>query len=408
MTFITNVVTAPRETQLDSFGRLRVSNPYTQVDTNHVDGLNDIAETQSISGTGTITLSTNHPSVAMALTGTGTLIRQSRTRGSYQPSKSLLIFLSGVINNGSNGTNVTSRIGYFDTNNGVYFEHRGNGAAGTMYVVIRSSNTGSIVNTAVVQSSWNFDKMDGTGPSKITIDPTKTLIYMFDIEWLGVGTVRASIVVDGQFYIVHKFHNSNLNTVPYMNTASLPLRYEISGTGNTGSLLKICGSVSSEGGYTPAGRYISVSNTNGSVAINSSTKKPVISIRLKSTAADKNVIAAAVSALSTASRNMYVELVIFRDVTTPLTGASWVSAGTDSFIEYDISATAVNTGGTVITSGYMGNKGDQTFTQAFTRVSRNTILSINLDGVSDVLTIRAITMTNTDSLSASLDVLEYI
>ena len=199
----------------------------------------------------------------------------------YQPGKSLLIFATGVLNpQQANESNVSTYIGYFDDENGVYFKHNN----GNTYVAIRSSTSGSVENREVLQSNWNIDTMDGNGPSGITLDISKTQIFYIDIEWLGVGTVRTGLVINGNFYIVHKFHHANTRENVYMTTPNLPLRYQISASGTSdtnGSLMEICSTVISEGGFEPKGiiqtlirdNIINISKANGEVAL--------LAIRLK-------------------------------------------------------------------------------------------------------------------------------
>lgn len=86
----------------------------------------------------------------------------------------------------------------------------------------------------MAQSAWNVDKLDGTGASGITVDPTKSQIFVFDFEWLGVGRVRTGLVVDGKIYYFHYFSHANVTNVVYMSTPNLPLRYELENDGTGG------------------------------------------------------------------------------------------------------------------------------------------------------------------------------
>ena len=124
-------------------------------------------------------------------------------------------------------TNLRQRVGYFGADNGIYFEIAGIGSTSISFVE-RSLSTGT--ETRVPQTEWNIDKLDGTGVSGITLDPSKAQIMWTDIEWLGLGTVRVGFVIDGQFIHCHSFHHANKIQSTYMTTASLPLRYEIANT----------------------------------------------------------------------------------------------------------------------------------------------------------------------------------
>lgn len=139
------------------------------------------------------------------------------------------------------------RWGAFDDQDGVYFELYET----TLNVVIRSSTTGSVVNTKVPQSSWNMDKLDGTGVSGVTIDVTKINIWWLDYQWLGSGRVRFGIFAkDGSRIICHIVENAGQNVVPYMRTGTLPLATEntnFAATGSGSQLRESCLAIYTEG-----------------------------------------------------------------------------------------------------------------------------------------------------------------
>lgn len=84
----------------------------------------------------------------------------------------------------------------------------------------------------VPQSEWNCDRLDGTGPSGITIDPQKLNVAEIFVQYLGAGPVsmRIEIAPEGNvpvFIVVHtfKFNNSQMTTsiaqpsFPHTNSA---------------------------------------------------------------------------------------------------------------------------------------------------------------------------------------------
>ena len=107
-------------------------------------------------------------------------------------------------------------------------------AFSTLSFVLRSNSIptpGTPSDTRTVnQADWNGDKLDGTGPSGITLDVTKTQILWMDFEWLGVGSVRCGFIINEQYIVCHTFNNANDITSVYMSTAILPVRYEITST----------------------------------------------------------------------------------------------------------------------------------------------------------------------------------
>lgn len=111
---------------------------------------------------------------------------------------------------------IRKRVGYFDDDSGIYLEVYN----GSVKVVIRSKVSGSVVNTEVAQANWNLDKLDGSGPSRATLDITKAQILMIDLQWLGVGRVRIGFVVNGVTYYVHQFLHANKISTVYMSNAN--------------------------------------------------------------------------------------------------------------------------------------------------------------------------------------------
>lgn len=100
--------------------------------------------------------------------------------------------------------------------------------------------------------------MDGTGISSISLNFTKAQLFVINFEWLSVGRIRFGFYLFGKINYCHQNTNLNLLTAPYMLSQNLPIRYEIITTyGETGSLVQICSTVISEGGYTPIGRSFS-------------------------------------------------------------------------------------------------------------------------------------------------------
>ena len=177
--------TGTKPASVDSFGRLRVSNPLTLFDSSHRHQDNGLWAT-SVANSGTATFNANQGLMDLAVTTTSgsKVYRETLRVFPYQPGKSLLILSTFVFNEAK--TNLRQRSGYFDNNNGFFLELSGT----TLSFVRRSYVSGTLVETKIPQSDWNTDKLDGTGLSGITLDMTKAQILWSDMEWLGVGSVR--------------------------------------------------------------------------------------------------------------------------------------------------------------------------------------------------------------------------
>lgn len=87
------------------------------------------------------------------------------------------------------------------------------------------------VNTRYPQSSWNMDKMDGTGSSLMNLDLTKMQMFYLDYTWYGAGAIRFGFKDNrGQVVYCHRIPNSNVNTEAYMRSGNMPARYETNTT----------------------------------------------------------------------------------------------------------------------------------------------------------------------------------
>ena len=344
---ISPAISYANSANIDAFGRLRVSTPFTLFDSSHRFADNNLWSTSTATG-GAATFNTSQGLIDLAVTAASgsEVVRETTKIFSYQPGKSLLVLSTFVMSSAKTG--LRQRVGYYGAANGYYLEQNDS----TVSFVERSSVSGALVNTPVTQASWNVDPMNGTGPSGITLDLTKAQILFMDLEWLGVGTVRIGFVIDGNFYVCHKFQHANIIASTYITTASLPLRYEITNTGATSgasTLKQICSTVLSEGGYELRGSQQAVGTpiTSPRTLTTGGTFYPIVSIRLKSTRLDAIAVATAISVIGNTAAN-YNWQVVSSGTTT---GGSWVSAGTNSSVEYNLTGSSF-TGGRILASGF--------------------------------------------------------
>lgn len=232
----------------DAFGRLRISNPLRLLDEKAVAASPVLGNFAS--GGGSFSKPANRSSFYLTTGGVGSLARrQSRQRGIYQPGASQEVHATFTF--GTPTTGIRQRVGYFDDNNGLYLEL--DGTTGLSFVV-RSKLTGSVVNTAIARAAWQ-DKLDGTGPSGLTLDLTKSQILAIDFQWLGVGRVRFGFIINGLYVQCAVANQANIGVGVYMSNPNLPLRWEVEGVSSAAvvNLEAICGSIQSEGGFPSRG-----------------------------------------------------------------------------------------------------------------------------------------------------------
>jgi hypothetical protein len=368
----------------DAFGRLRTSQPYTLFDSRarYYDH-NEFSSSTSTGGTVVYDANSSTYQLNVTSANGSSVIRETKRVFPYQPGKSLLVMTTFCMNTPK--ANLRQRVGYFTTNNGIYFENDGV----YNYLVIRSYSSGALVEDKVRQDAWD-NPFAG-----LNVD--RTQIFWTDIEWLGVGSVRCGFVINGAYVLCHTFHHANVagNTTTYMTTAVLPVRYEITNTAGTSGvsmMRQICSTVISEGGYN-AFTYSETAGRGTSVLrlVNAGTYYPVVSIRLDSTRLDAIVLPRQVDVLSP-TVNYYRWKLVLNPV---LTNADWAGTSTSGTVEYDTAATALS-GGTELQAGYVSSRElSELGADAFAFQ-----LGRTLAGVSDIVTLAmAATSNNADVLA---------
>jgi hypothetical protein len=379
----------PDSGAVDAFGRARVSEPFTLFDSVLRHSKNVELWNETISG-GTSEHLPNESSVLMTVTASGeSILRRTRKRFPYQPGKGLNILQSFAGSEPQEG--LVQELGLFDDNNGVILRASGT----TIQFVIRSSTTGSPVETVVNQSEWNID----TAP---WLDFSKTNIFTADLEWLGVGRVRCGFVLDGEYYYCHEFNHANNLDAVYMTTAVLPLTYDIEATAAaSGSMKQICSNVTSEGGYEPGGAiYITGRGASNFASISSETM--VAAIRMASGRTDNVILPAQVDVTigGNPAANVAAE---WRMRLNPTISGTWLDAANGRGNVQTMSSGTFS-GGTVVNGGLVAARSNIDF-----HPERSLELSLGADanGESDIviLTIQCSSATEATGLLGWREVL---
>jgi hypothetical protein len=360
---VTSVSSSQGSGSTDAFGRARISQPFTLFDSQlRYNKRNDQYVEQTVGGAST-TYNINESTLSLNVTAAaGDKVTRETTRVfAYQPGKSLKIMTTFAFDEGQTG--LTQRVGYFNDQNGIFFAN----IDGVNCIVKRSYITGSVVETVIPQNEWNIDKLDIASPSGVELDSSKSQIFFTDMEWLGVGSVRAGFVINGNFYVCHVFNHANLFDSTYMTTACLPVRYEIENTSATvasSTMKQICATVISEGGYDLTGSQHSIARgiTAPVSMTTAGTAYPVVSLRLSSDKLDSIAVLRDMSALGIVNQGRFIFSLI-RGAT--ITGGAWTSLS-GSNLEYNISAT--------------GMSGGDVLTNTVTAVTNQSSQSITLDG----------------------------
>ena len=392
----------PSGMAVDAFGRARISQPVTLFDSyNRYDVSEKFHNSTTTGGSYSFDANAATMSLIVDTTSGASVARESKRVFAYQPGKSLQILGTFIMN--SPKTGLRQRVGYFSTQNGIFLEQNDT----TISFVKRSYSTGSVVESKINQADWNLDPLDGTGPSQLTLDLTKAQILFIDVEWLGLGTVRCGFVINGQFIHCHSFHHANIIDAPYMTTACLPIRAEITnttGTDSSSTLKTVCFTVISEGGYEIRGKPRSKGRLANDVFTMSTagTWYPIMSIRLRSDQLDAIALPTNISALAEGNNGRAKYGLIAGGTLGGNT--NFYQTSSDSCVEYNLTANTIS-GGTVLTQGFLGitNQMAAQITLArqdlFTyQLTRNSFTS-----TPEVLTLAMQPGTNGDTATGSID-----
>ncbi len=109
-------------------------------------------------------------------------------------------------------------------------------------------------NTFIASGSFNVDKLDGTGPSRMTLNPQRGNVFQIGFQYLGFGNSKFYVEdpETGKPYQFHEIKNANSRTTPVLknpNIAVLATSANIGGT--TATQLKTV----SMAGYVEGDQY---------------------------------------------------------------------------------------------------------------------------------------------------------
>ena len=344
-----NLSIVPSQYSKTAFGEVRTANQFTMANLINRYFIDSRQYGTSVNSGGAVTHLPNMSAIQLSVPSTSGAYAKLRTHTyyRYQAGKGLRVTQTGFSADAGQ-TNQIKHWGLFDDYDGIIWELNGT----ELRLIRRTSTSGSVVDNIIDRATWNEDKMDGTGPSGITLDVTKGNIYEIQIQWLGVGSVWC--YVDG--HQVHEIKNANLHAAPYMKTATLPLSWEVSNTAasTASSYTFVCAKVAIEGGedqpQTTFGAY------NSSDIAVGTTDRPLLSMRptqLLNAIENRAVLVPHVANINTDGARAAFRIVM----DGALTGATWNPVATDSAAEFDTASTAIS-GGDTLFRGFLPNTTD--------------------------------------------------
>lgn len=341
---------------LDGFSRLRVSQPQTVFDAQLTYNLQPLLYEQIVTGEGaSVGHDTTNRAATMTFAATptgGQTEMRTFEHFRYQPGKSQLVFITFNMNGGV--ANTVKYAGYSDGSNGIEFAMVG--ATPTIRLL---SDTGH-GDESWQQSTWNLDKLDGTGPSGAVLDLTKTQILVIDFQALYTGRVRVGFDIDGDIVYAVEASHANKSADPYIQTANLPVRVGMTCTGTVSTTMQfICCSVISEGGQDDTTGY--QFSVEGTATAASSARTHLLSVRPASTYNSivnrSKFVLESVDVVVTGNQPVKWELIL-GEALTDTTTFNAVNA-TYSGFEYNTAGTTAAAPAVVVAQGYVAASATQ-------------------------------------------------
>ena len=388
---------------LDAFSRLRVSNPLILHNSQLTYDLAPIIYEQITNGTGaTITYDSTNRYGLMTFSSTptgGKAFMQSYEYLPYQPGRSQLAFVT--FNMVAAVADTLKFAGYSDGVNGIEFQ-----LDGTTKQFVLYSATGS-GNFTVAQSSWNLDKLDGTGASGITLDITKVQILVIDIQALYAGRVRIGFDIGGQIIYAHQFLHANNIAPPYIQSANLPVRCGMTCTGTVSTTMYfLCAAVISEGGSEDINVYgYTFQQDSGPISVTTGGTH-MLSLRPRTT----------FNSITNRTRVAYIDVEIYNAGNQPVQWQLCVGqalSGTTTYnnvnttyssSEYNVLGTLSGSPAIVIDGGFVASAGGAKGVTNTAIISRYpiTLDAAGLHRMMGTLTLKATSLSGTQTVYASI------
>jgi hypothetical protein len=190
-------------------------------------GISALRDVISTSGSGAVTNTSGFYQLSTTSSPNDLAILDTAERGRLFPGNSFEVGVSIRIPVAAKGTQKVTW-GYFDESNGTYF---GQDATGIFIAVL---NGGTEI-FRVYQSSWNEDPLNGTGPSRLTLDTAvgKMFQIRFGYEY-GIIEYRIVLVNSLNFQQIVVCHRQALGNNPVLLSdpnQKIRVRVENGGTG---------------------------------------------------------------------------------------------------------------------------------------------------------------------------------
>lgn len=205
------------------FGDIITSKRVASIASQFVYGVDGASITNTATGGGVAAIEDQNMLVLRSGAAAGGSIRvESVDPLQYIPGYEAQAYFTAVMSRPTGAGYV--RAGVYDDNDGFRIEMR---AAGFFFI----RRHGGVDADVIAQSAFNQDRLDGQGPSGMTLNPSDMNGNIFLIRYGFLGFAPISLMIlgaDGAIYPVHTIKYPNTSKVTHIQNTYLPARAEVS------------------------------------------------------------------------------------------------------------------------------------------------------------------------------------
>jgi len=321
---------------------------FTELDLHNSYQIDSTVYSNRTSSGGVVSYDTTTGSIQLSTNSTNSSLSELRTNQYYKIQLGKTLIIRQGIRFVSSGSNNSTLFGLFDDNFGVYFK-----LSNALLSVGFLDSMSSGLTNEYSSINFNFDKMDGSGPSSQLLDVTKYNLYEIRVSWHGILVLE--FYING--FLCHKITNYNNSEKPFFKIDRLPISIKSlnSASSTNTELFYNSSSILIENGSNNY-KYSFCASNDVPKIVSYSNEIPVLSIRSKnlinSIENRKIAIPKMLGLFNQGTRIKYRLL-----INCNLTGASFTSVNNNSSIEYDYSATTF-IGGEEIYKNYLSKNED--------------------------------------------------
>lgn len=243
----------------------------------------------------------------------------------------------------------------------------GAGTTGAAATITQTTAGVASTDLFISQSEWNGDKLDGTGPSGITIDPTKLNIFQIGIGYLGTDSIVFKSKVtpansnNSTWVVFHTIKLSNSLIKSSFGNPSFPFTMAAYSAGSTTDLTV---KTSSFAGFIEGGKFLQgnrFSYINAITTVTSSALQCLLTVMNKRVYGGRSN-QAVINILGIVGAVKHTQPVVFYLIKngTLAGNPNFIDISSQSCSQYDTAATTVTyaNGEQLIWTGHLGETGD--------------------------------------------------